>query len=239
MKNDVSNSATSNKKEAYLWKIWEQLNKNRELEISTQWQRVIFLSSFIILTLSGNSILFFEVFCSKNPTPLSLTVALSGIILSLLLLLGGSMWLAMTKGSKYWMNVYERKIDLIEQELNFQENYKQFRYLEEKYTGPELQSAADGRSYCVNKNLVSTSNMPLSADTTSPSKTNILIGWIIVFCSVFFSVKYFIYLIDIENIKKFITCDVSCKIFTLFVNLACYYIISFLVLILLKHNTKK
>ena len=49
------------------------------------------------------------------------------------------------------MNVYERKIDLVELELKFHHNYKQFRYLEEKYTKSAPITAIDGEKYCINK----------------------------------------------------------------------------------------
>ena len=187
-----SEQELSPQKNENLWRIWEQLHKSRELEISTQWNRVIFLSSFIVLTLTGNAICFYKTFveCS-DPSPSGYST-FCGIVLGILLLCAGGFWVAMTKGSKYWMNIYERKIDLVEKELQFNQFYEQFCYLEEKYVKEIPDKAADGAEYIPKQSLVKCSFWGQSANSTSPSKTNILIGWLLIFLSALFTVPYFL-----------------------------------------------
>ncbi len=218
-----------------LWHIWEQLYRSRELEISTQWQRVIFLSSFIILTLTGNSILFYNVFCAIEPVNISIIHIYVGLFLGLLLLFCGAMWLAMTKGSKYWMNVYERKIDLIELQLNFENDYKQFRYLEEKYNDDTATTAADGKVYTPGQPLVNTEGF-LGAKAISPSKTNILIGYLLVALSIFFSIFYAIEILKIIKIKDFISFDTLCNAVAVIAISVIYFGMAYCILKVLRHH---
>ena len=219
-----------------LWRIWEQLHRCRELEISTQWQRVIFLSSFIVLTLTGNSILFYNIFCAFEPVKMSSILIFAGLCLGFILLLCGAMWLAMTKGSKYWMNVYERKIDLIELQLNFENDYKQFRYLEEKYNDDNTTTAADGQIYKPGCFLVNPKGIFFKAKATSPSKTNILIGYLLVALSIFFSIFYAIEILKIIKIKDFISCDALCNTVAIIVISVIYSILTGFTLKILRHD---
>ncbi len=185
--------------EEMTWRIWDQLNKNRELEITTQWQRSIFLSTFIILLLTGSGIFFKSYVLEKELQYIYLKNCLTGMVLGVFLIFAGLLWVVMTKGSKYWHEIYEKKIDLIENLLNFSGEYAQFRYQEEQYLGKEIVKATDGTEYIPGLNLVSkTSHQKfwnLKAARYSPSKINIAIGWLVIGIGVgywlFFIVVYF------------------------------------------------
>jgi len=166
-----------------LWKIWKQLNQNRALEISTLWQRSVFLSAFIALLLTGSGIFFhcsvLSLQCPIGALPLK--VCLTGMSLGCLLSIGGFLWVAMSKGSKYWFEVYEKKIDLIENLLDFKEKFAQYRYLEETYQGDNPKIEDGGEKHPKNGDpLVSDLKiMGGAAYNYSPSKINIWIGWLI------------------------------------------------------------
>ena len=94
-------------------------------------------------------------------------------------MISGILWLAMTKGSKYWTEVYEKKIDLLEKILQID---RQFRY--------KMEYDAEKDKYSPNRGtdnlLVKTSCIfPLKPDHTSPSSVNCLIGVIILLIGVF------------------------------------------------------
>ena len=157
-----------------LWKIWEQLNKNRALEISTLWQRSVFLSAFIVLLLTGSGIFYYNFILKRPLAELAIRHCLSGMFLGCLLMIGGILWLAMAKGSKYWSRVYEIKISLIEEELQIKDQY---RYLTERYV-EDVPGKPEGKK----GDPLSETNWvdPLKADSESPSKINCFIG-----CAVF------------------------------------------------------
>ena len=168
-----------------LWRIWEQLNKSRELEISTLWQRSIFLSAFILLQLAGCGIFYKDIVLEVYWQTISIKSCLTGIFLGLILYVSGVLWVGMSKGAKYWFEVYERKIDLIENLLFVP---PQMKYLEEKYLNEIPETAIDGKQYIQNKELVSPLGwFGLKAGKVSPSKINIFIGWFIVVIGLLYS----------------------------------------------------
>ena len=166
--------------EEELWKIWEQLHKSRALEITTQWQRSVFLSTFITLLLTGNAFFFYHFVLIEPIAKIAMKHCLTGMIIGLLLVVSAILWFAMTKGSKYWTNHYERKIDLIEKHLSVYQQYAQFKYLQENFVSPESQLSVDGKSYCLGKPIVpDLSFWKLEPDNVSPSKVNIFIGYLV------------------------------------------------------------
>lgn len=88
-------------------RILDRLYQCRELEITTQWQRSVFLAAFIILLFTGYAKLI-ELFFSRNIAYLPLHW--TGLILAFLIFIFGILWLAMAKGSKRWTDIYETKI---------------------------------------------------------------------------------------------------------------------------------
>ena len=134
------------------------------------------------------------------------------------------------------MNVYERKIDLIELELDFENECKQFKYLEEKYTGSERVLSVDNKIYTPDQALVPCKIGLLTAYTTSPSKTNIMIGWMLVVLSVLFSSCYVVGLLDVIKIKDFISFDILCNIVTVLGIAVFYFFGVYIILKFLRHD---
>lgn len=161
-----------------LWKIWEQLNKNRALEISTLWQRSVFLSAFIVLLLTGSGIFYYNFILKKPLAELAIKHGLSGMLLGCLLMIGGILWLAMAKGSKYWSRVYEIKISLLEEELQIKDQY---RYLTEKYKDGTTKPADKKDDLLAETSWIN----PLKADSESPSRVNCFIGCLIFLIGIF------------------------------------------------------
>ena len=85
--------------------ILDRLYQCRELEITTQWQRSVFLAAFIILLFTGYAKLI-ELFFSKHIT--CLPFHWTGLILAFLIFIFGILWLAMAKGSKRWTDIYRK-----------------------------------------------------------------------------------------------------------------------------------
>ncbi|MCQ2352493.1 MAG: hypothetical protein MJ033_03330 [Victivallaceae bacterium] len=169
---------------AVAWKIWEQLYNSRELEITTLWQRSIFLSAFIILLLTGSGVFYFYSILSTPISQFTLKDSLTSLLLGSILMISGTLWLAMSKGSKYWTEIYERKIDILENILPVE---LQFKYLQENYVAKEYDIAIDGKTYHKDKSLVKKHWFCFfKADSTSPSTVNCWIGIVIVFIGLFF-----------------------------------------------------
>ena len=156
-------------------KIWEQLHESRRLEVQNIWTRSVFLAAFITLALTGYGVFFGMVFlengkwqtvCDGSP------VHLVGLFLGVTILLLGFLWIAMAKGSKYWSEIYEQKINLLEMQYlnNFDE--RQFRYLEEnKILCPNEEMLENGNHLIPDGGCLS-----LKASPRSPSRINIILG---------------------------------------------------------------
>lgn len=164
------------------WKIWEQLYRCRELEIKTQWQRSVFLSAFIVILLTGTGFFLFQTEFKSSELDMGSNVCIWGFILGLLTMVAAVFWLALTKGSKYWTEIYEAKIDLIEAQIPFFKDNAQFKYREEKNI-KELDSQKS--------QLVGCNEFSLGPDHTSPSKVNIAIGWLLLIIGIWLSIYYF------------------------------------------------
>jgi len=188
-----------------LWKLWEQLHKSRELEITTQWQRSVFLSAFIILLLTGSGVFYFQSVLNTPISQFTLKDSLTSLLLGSILMISGTLWLAMSKGSKYWTEVYERKIDILENLLSIE---LQFKYLQENYVIKEHDIAIDGKAYHKNKLLVKKHWFCFfKADSTSPSTVICWIGIIIFFIGFFFiSIPYMILYCE-NNVRIYLSTE--------------------------------
>lgn len=168
----VSNHSTYNT-DIIMFEIWKQLHRRYTNEIENLWQRSIFLATFIVLTCTGYGCYFKTIFlcsCYRESMLCHLPCLFLGIILCVL----GFLWIAMIKGSKFWCEIYEKKISLLE-DVFFPSNMNQFklRQLKQLQYGNEQEEIAD---------LVDGSFRKLDASRRSPSKINILLGWLIHFC---------------------------------------------------------
>lgn len=131
--------------------------KLRSFEISNLWQRSIFLSAIIVLLFTGYGCLVLEIVREGAKvlliSEISCVISIIGFGFSII-------WIMMAKGSKAWYEVYERKINLIEKELDIDKKY--------------LMKTAECKSGSLDSNLRSK-----LAGTYSVSKLNILIGQIL------------------------------------------------------------
>ena len=184
---------------AIAWKIWEQLYNSRKLEITTLWQRSIFLSAFIVLLLTGSGFFYFHSILATPISHFTLKDSLTSVLLGSMLMISGTLWLAMAKGSKYWTEIYERKIDIIESILPIE---AQFKYLQETYVIKEHDIAIDSRAYHKDKPLVKKHQFCFfKSDSTSPSTVNCWIGIIVFFIGLFFITIPYMVLCQENNVR--------------------------------------
>ena len=139
-----------------LKEIRETLYHCRDFELNLLWQRSIFLGTFLTLCFTGYGVLAVKAVddkCLPYIYEYMCGVALVGIILSVI-------WIYMVKGSKAWYEVYEDAICDIEKETNPYPQYRMGVYAENK------------------RGEYDTKFWNNKASAVSPSKVNILIGWV-------------------------------------------------------------
>lgn len=139
-----------------LKEIRETLYHCRDMELNLLWQRSIFLGTFLTLCFTGYGVLAVQAADYKYVLYIyeyMCGVALVGIILSVI-------WIYMVKGSKAWYEVYEGVICEIEKETNPYPKYRMGVYAENK------------------RGEYDTKFWNNNAGAFSPSKANILIGWV-------------------------------------------------------------
>ncbi len=161
--------------------ILDRLYQCRELEITTQWQRSVFLAAFIILLFTGYAKLI-ELFFSKHIT--CLPFHWTGLILAFLIFIFGILWLAMAKGSKRWTDIYETKIFLYEEKrrVNIPEQFKcKTERFCKNYNDNFRPSSPNDLSCYKKDDLLEKKNYfwSLGPAATSTAKVNIMIGFII------------------------------------------------------------
>lgn len=156
----------------------------RNFEITHLWQRLVFLTAFIVICFTGYGNLYSLKF---NETPqienitfhlLSLGLAIMGIAFSVI-------WIAMGKGSKAWYEIYEGAICDIEENMSSDaDNYK-MGYLASFIAGK--------KNYQKSLNEMLTNN---NAGAYSVSKLNIIFGQVL---TCMWTVIFFIHLYFIVN----------------------------------------
>ena len=217
--------------------IWEQLYKSRALEISTLWQRSVFLGAFIILLFTGYGTYFDKMFLSDDNAADKMHWL--GIVLGGLIIVFGQLWIAMVQGSKRWVEIYERKIELLERSV--MKSDKQFHYVTEEFlyktelhSGQKVKDGDDLLSDDANKFWLTSKKM-------SPSKVNIFIGGIIFIIGIaitfIHSLSYIlcfeVVVLPCENVSFF--CCLF-RIFFTFLIIIVLIILSFYIKSLLKHK---
>lgn len=129
--NEVNRDENLSKRDFY-----EQYWRCRDFELTTLWQRSIFLGTFLILCFTGYGAYFGKAFISED-TCLALCCydnlqnkIFEHVIADFLALIGmvsSMLWIAMAKGSKAWYERYENAIDAIEKEMqSTSSTYEQF-----------------------------------------------------------------------------------------------------------------
>ena len=150
-----------------LKEIRETFYRLRDFEISNLWQRSIFLSALLVLFFSGYGFLVSKLFEKEIEKPLIIHEICC--VIALLAIVFSTIWIMMAKGSKAWLEVYEKKIIELERNMVLKIDMK---YQLGEYCTP----------WNLDHNLYTT-----KPGSYSLSKLNILIGiilnvtWLIIF----------------------------------------------------------
>lgn len=186
-----------------LKEIRSHLYQMRDLELKLLWQRSVFLTAFLSIIFGGYGMLLSKIFSeayiyAEDDTVLLLNVialalALIGIIFSML-------WIMTAKGSKAWYEVYENKINKLEESLAL--------------NLPELFKLKEIEPQTLNANLCNHSAGPFSV-----SKINILIGqimlliWFVIFnCHLLFILKF----LNVISAPQTLYCALTAVMFAIF-----------------------
>ena len=145
-------------------RIWDKMYQCRDLELSSFWQKSLFLFGFMSLCFAGYSGLFMHCINTDKDLPLFSPIHLIMSAIALLGIIMSVLWVFMTKGSKAWYEVYEKSIYAIESEI-FKRNNK-------KYVMGEWAKRMNS-----DYDLAFWTNKPGSF---SPSKINMVIGKIMI-----------------------------------------------------------
>ncbi|MDY6292570.1 MAG: hypothetical protein SPL78_00515 [Bacteroidales bacterium] len=156
----MSKSLTPSQEFGILMMKLKQFHHLRDLEISNLWNRSLFLSVFVGIIFTGYGVVLFKTL-DKDCTEiiyqiLALSISIIGLIFS-------EIWILMSKSSKAWYEIYEKRIAKIESEISIN---PQWRY---GYKGNDIMPR-------INNCIFST-----KAGAYSPSRINIALG-IIMFC---------------------------------------------------------
>ena len=112
-----------------LKQLRKDLYKIRKFEIQNLWQRSIFLGAFIVILISGYGYLLenllseYEKWLTSSETQL-LIIHVACCLLSFLGSIFSIIWIMMAKASKAWYEIYEKRIDKIEEELQVEDKYR-------------------------------------------------------------------------------------------------------------------
>lgn len=166
--------------------IHQILWKCRDFELTSLWQRSIFLTTLLVLCYTGYGFLFSAI-VNKQKTPTVLINAIkctpnnqdsksllmlhaAAFFISIVGILFSCLWIAMAKGSKAWYERYEKTIVAFE---------KDARNIEDR---ARPYAAFQGYEYSVlEKADVNSSLFSMDGGAYSPSKINIAIGQISAF----------------------------------------------------------
>ena len=115
-----------------LKEIRKELYELRKFEIQNLWQRSIFLAAFIAILLTGYGHLIDKLLSEHDnwlthSQSQSLSIHIIRRFLSLLGAIFSVTWVMMAKGSKAWYEIHERKIRIIEKEIQIREEYRMKR----------------------------------------------------------------------------------------------------------------
>jgi hypothetical protein len=146
-------------------KIWDKLYQCRDFELSHFWQKSVFLFTLVSLCFTGYGALALKVVDEKITVYdlLYLYQYMSGV--SVLGIVLSVIWIYMMKGSKAWVEVYENTIYEIESEI-----------FSKKGNGRYVMGKIVANNKSADTNC---SFLGVNAGAFSPSKINILIGWLI------------------------------------------------------------
>lgn len=155
----------------------DRLYELRDLEIKNLWQRSVFLSVFLTLSLTGYGWVATKLIspeATANMAALN-TAAVAALCLCAIL---SVLWIMMAKGSKKWFEVSEQAI------YEFEHEYRIKLRLPEKYIMGEMKLDARKRNDSI---------FSQQAGYYSPSRVNIMIGQVTLILAVLLILMHLIY----------------------------------------------
>lgn len=165
--------------------LWEHFHKTRRFELKNLWQRSIFLGAFLIIFYTGYGGLISQYFEKCLDGNKLVWLHLAAVAISLLGATFSVIWIKMAKSSKAWYEIYETRINTVEEETSLGlESFQGLDYYMEQHT----------KEIVTKKSAQETGNqMDISCFSTnpgpySPSRLNILIGivflisWVMTMC---------------------------------------------------------
>ena len=159
--------------------LYERYWKCRDFELTTLWQKAIFLGPILVMIFTGYGAFFAKCFVVENEVKLfdsdfsenhviAVAIAIMGMLFSIL-------WIRMMKGSKAWYEVYERAITAMDTQKDWIFDRELLEcgagFKHHRLPGYKLVNKNDKPQFC--DFLFST-----KGGCYSPSKINIVIGQI-------------------------------------------------------------
>ncbi|NCB03354.1 MAG: hypothetical protein EOM67_14545 [Spirochaetia bacterium] len=172
--------------------LYQELWRGRDLELTSLWQRSIFLLSFLVIAFTAYCGLWVVLFSQEDSSIHELLLMDLGFVcISVFGLVASVLWIMMSKGSKYWYEKYEGSISRIieDRELNSNELANNDRQTESNNGDPVLLMNTVFTEYpryyprhgyleniALNRNQVNSCLLSTKAGAFSVSKVNIGIG---------------------------------------------------------------
>ena len=117
------NQETASYQKLYINRLWEC----RDFELTHFWQRSVFLGTFLVLIYTAYGAVIIQIL--QNNVSSLMTLHMIAIFITLIGAIFSIIWIMMAKGSKFWYELYERKIYSFEE--NNKTNPTDFKVLDE------------------------------------------------------------------------------------------------------------
>lgn len=197
--------------------ILEKSHQAYEREISTLWQRSIFLATFILATFTGLGSLFAKCLESEMSFSTFKFTTIAFFFMSLIGLVLAILWIYMAKASKANQNVCEMRIIAFSKKFNVtcvdcSENIDDASFINETGVTPQALGLVYGKEfekYMGWQHKNSKNFLKLEGGPFSVSKINILIGFVFFFVYLILSVLDFVVIIfflfspNISELEKY------------------------------------
>lgn len=105
--------------------LWKHFQHLRELEISNLWKRSQLLGIFISILFGGYGVILLRIIDDDGAHKCIYHIL--ALSLCSICLLFSVIWIMMSKSSKAWYEIYEKRIGMLEKELNI-DNAKRYNY---------------------------------------------------------------------------------------------------------------
>lgn len=179
--------------------LFQMLWEHRDFEVKNQWQRSVFLTTYLTLCFAGYGTLLVSM-TSGQPNLHALfamngaavVISMMGVVLSLL-------WICMAKGSSFWLKEQEERIQQFVEKLS----------ASQEGMDDDLKPFARGNVLCGPSEENSFSICSPRCARFSPSKINVLIG---------IASLFFFMFVGVFHGVRCITVSFGCSVWNLFGN---------------------